>query len=169
MSSHSYFSRLLKKNLWIYFFSFLMAPIGYIIKIVITGSVSSEDYGVLSAVMSFVLMLGAYNDFGMAESLNFFLPEYLHTKDKKKITQTFSIALLTQLVSSTILATVLYFCSNILAEYYFENTLAAALLHIFILFFFLDNILRSMGMFLQAVQDTKVQKSIEFLRLLSQM
>ncbi len=164
MSTHSYFSRLLKKNLWIYFFSFLTAPLAYIGKIAMTGSVSPEDYGVFSAVISFVVMLGAYNDFGMAESLNFFLPEHLHTKEKKKITQTFSIALVTQIISSSILTLVLFFGADFLWKYYFESWLAASLLHIFILFFFLDNIFRSTSMFFQAIQDTKLQKFTDFLR-----
>ncbi len=124
MSNHHYFSGLLKKNLWIYFFSFLMAPLGYIVKIIMTGTVSQEDYGVFVAVISFVMILGAYNDFGMADSLNFFLPEHLHTKNKKKITETLSIALVTQIISSSILAIALFFGSNILAKYYFETDAA---------------------------------------------
>lgn len=109
-------------------------------------------------------MLGAYNDFGMAESLNFFLPEYLHKKEKQKITQTFSIALVTQILSSSVLAIILFFGADFLAKYYFESPLAASLLHIFILFFFLDNLFRSMSMFFQAVQDTKIQKFTDFIR-----
>jgi O-antigen/teichoic acid export membrane protein len=169
MSNHHYFSNLLKKNLWIYFFSFLIAPLAYIGKIAMTGSVSSEDYGVFSAVMSFVIMLGAYNDFGMAESLNFFLPEHIDKKEKHNITQTFSIALVTQILSSSILAIILFFGADFLARYYFEAPLAAPLLHIFILFFFLDNIFRSVSMFFQAVQDTKLQKFIDFIRNLLQI
>jgi O-antigen/teichoic acid export membrane protein len=113
-----------------------MAPLGYAIKIIITGSVSPEDYGVFVAVISFVMILGAYNDFGMTESLNFFLPEYLHKKDKKKITETLSIALVTQVISSIILAVILFYTSNILAEHYFEAELAGPLMQIFIVFFF---------------------------------
>jgi O-antigen/teichoic acid export membrane protein len=97
-----------------------MAPLGYVIKIIMTGTVSQEDYGVFVAVISFVMILGAYNDFGMAESLNFFLPEHLHKKDKKKITETLSIALVTQIISSSLLAIMLFFGSSILAKYYFE-------------------------------------------------
>lgn len=169
MSNQSYFSILLKKNLWIYFFSFLIAPLSYIGKIAITWSVSNEDYWVLAAVISFVLMLWAYNDFGMAESLNFFLPEHLHKKDTKKITQTFSIALVTQILSSSILAFMLFFWAEILAKFYFKAPLAESLLHIFILFFFLDNIFRSVSMFFQAVQDTKLQKFTDFVRNLFQI
>lgn len=74
MSDHHYFSRLLRKNIWIYFFSFLIAPTGYVVKIIISNSVSVEELGTLYAVMSLMTILGSYNDFGMTESLNYFLP-----------------------------------------------------------------------------------------------
>lgn len=145
-----------------------MAPLGYVIKIIMTGTVSQEDYGVFVAVISFVMILGAYNDFGMAESLNFFLPEHLHKKDKKKITETLSIALVTQIISSSLLAIMLFFGANILSKYYFETDSAWPLLQIFIIFFFWDNIFRSINTFFQSIQDTKLQKWTDFLRNLLQ-
>lgn len=169
MSNQHYFSHLLKKNLWIYFFSFLIAPLGYIVKIIMTRTISQEDYGIFVSVMSFVMILGAYNDFGMADSLNFFLPEHLHTKNKKKITETLSIALVTQILSSTVLAIVLFFLSDILAQHYFEAPASATLLHIFIIFFFWDNIFRSINTFFQSLQDTKLQKWTDFLRNIFQL
>ncbi len=93
----NYFSRLLRKNIWIYFFSFLVAPTSYVVKILITNSVSVEELGVLYAVTGFMGILASYNDFGMTESMNYFLPGYIHDQDKKKITQTFSIVLTTRM------------------------------------------------------------------------
>ena len=109
MSDSHYFSKLLRKNIWIYFFSFIIAPTGYIVKIIITNSVSVEELGTLYAVMSFMTILGSYNDFGMTESLNYFLPGHVHEKDTKKITSTVSIALVTQMVSTVFLTILLYF------------------------------------------------------------
>ncbi len=87
----------------------MIAPTGYIVKIVISNSVSVEELGTLDAVMSLMTILGSYNDFGMAESLNYFLPGHIHVKDTKKITNTFSIALVTNLITSTILSLLLFF------------------------------------------------------------
>jgi len=88
-----------------------MAPVSYGVKMIMTGTVSQEDYGIFVAVISFVMILGSYNDFGMADSLNYFLPEHLHKKDAKKITQTLSIALVTQILSSSCIAVILFFVS----------------------------------------------------------
>jgi len=146
-----------------------MAPVSYGVKMIMTGTVSQEDYWIFVSVISFVMILWAYNDFGMADSLNFFLPEHLQKKDKKKITQTLSIALVTQIISSSIIAVILFFVSGILADHYFKAPLAGNLLHIFIIFFFADNIFRSINTFFQSLQDTKMQKWTDFLRQLLQI
>ena len=164
-SDNHYFSRLLRKNIWIYFFSFLIAPTGYIVKIVISNSVSVEELGTLYAVMSLMTILGSYNDFGMTESLNYFLPGHIHTKDTKKITNTFSIALVTNIITSTILSLLLFFGAGWLAEHYFRIPLAGVLLQILIVQFFAQNIFMTLNTFFQSIQDTKLQKSVDFARM----
>lgn len=166
MSDKQFFSRLLRKNIWIYFFSFIIAPTGYVVKIVISNSVSVEELGLLYAVMSFMTILGSYNDFGMTESLNYFLPGYVHDKNAKKITNTVSIALATQMASTTILALCMFFGASWLNDHYFHSTgQATILLHILVLQFFADNIFRTISTFFQAIQDTRSQKSMDFLRM----
>jgi O-antigen/teichoic acid export membrane protein len=164
-SDNHYFSRLLRKNIWIYFFSFLIAPTGYIVKIVISNSVSVEELWVLYSVMSLMTILGSYNDVGMTESLNYFLPKFIHDKDAKKITNTFSIALCTQMVTSIVIAIGLYFFADFLASHYFESPQAEMILKILVLQFFADNIFRTIGTFFSAIQDTRLQKSMDFLRM----
>ncbi len=165
MSNHSYFSRLLRKNIWIYFFSFLIAPTGYIVKMFTSHSISIEELGILYGVMSFFFIIWSYNDFGMTESLNYFLPHHIHHKDAKKITNTFSIAIVTQLISSTILAIILYFSASFLAAHYFHEPIAGKIIHILTIQFFSENIFRTLNTFFQAVQDAKAQKMTDFLRM----
>lgn len=164
-SDNHYFSRLLRKNIWIYFFSFLIAPTGYIVKIVISNSVSVEELGTLYAVMSLMTILGSYNDFGMTESLNYFLPGYIHDKDKKKITSTFAMALVTNMFTSIILSLLLFFGSGWLADNYFNIPLAGTLLKILIVQFFAQNIFATLNTFFQSIQDTRLQKSVDFARM----
>lgn len=161
-SDNHYFSRLLRKNIWIYFFSFLIAPTGYIVKIVISNSVSVEELWTLYAVMSFMVILWAYNDFWMTESLNYFLPWHIHEKNKKKITSTFSIAFCTQMLTSTVLAVLIFFWSQWLARNYFDAPQAAIILNILVIQFFSENIFRTVNTFFQAVQDTFLQNRLTF-------
>lgn len=110
-------------------------------------------------------ILGSYNDVGMTESLNYFLPKHIHDRDSKKITNTFSIALFTQMTTSIILAILLYFFAGFLSEHYFESPQAKIILHILVLQFFADNVFRTISTFFSAIQDTKLQKSMDFLRM----
>lgn len=116
--------------------------------------------------MSLFFLIGSYNDFGMTESLNYFLPHHIHRKDTKKITNTFSIALVTQAMSSTVLAVLLFFSASFLATNYFHEPIAAKIIHILTIQFFAENIFRTLNTFFQAVQDVKAQKMTDFLRML---
>ncbi len=160
-----YFSRLLRKNIWIYFFSFLIAPTGYVVKIVISNSVSIEELGTLYAAMSLMTILSSYNDFGTTESLNYFLPGYIHEKDKKKITSTFSIAIITNLITSFTLSAFLFFGAHWLAQNYFNTPLAGTLLQILLIQFIAGNLFSTVSSFFQAIQDVRIQKSIDFIRM----
>jgi hypothetical protein len=90
--------------------------------------------------MSLMTILGSYNDFGMTESLNYFLPGYIHDKNKKKITSTFAIALLTNMFTSSVLCLLLFFGADWLANNYFNIPLAGTLLKILLINFFAQNI-----------------------------
>ena len=70
--AHNFF----RKSLWLYFFTFLAAPLGYFIKIIITSGLSVADVGLIYSVLSLVLLLSAYNDLGLTEALNYYLPRY---------------------------------------------------------------------------------------------
>jgi hypothetical protein len=39
--------KFIKKGFWLYLFSFIIAPIGYIIKIIISGELSVSELGIL--------------------------------------------------------------------------------------------------------------------------
>jgi hypothetical protein len=39
--------KFLKKGFWLYLFSFIIAPIGYVIKIVISGELTVSEVGIL--------------------------------------------------------------------------------------------------------------------------
>lgn len=148
-------------------FSFLIAPTGYIVKIIVSGNVSIEELGILYGIISFVTILAAYNDFGMTESMNYFLPEFLHKKEKKKATQLLYSALSIQMITSLILGIILFFVAPWLAEHYFHSPAAENLLKIFILFFFWENLFKTITTFFQAAQNPKLQKWAEFVRMIT--
>ena len=43
--------KFVKKGSWIFFFTFLVAPIGYFIRIILTGDLSVEEIGILYGII----------------------------------------------------------------------------------------------------------------------
>lgn len=69
--------KFVKRGSWLYFFAFLTGPIGYGIKIIISHDLSVSDVGMLYGILSFILLVGSFNDLGMVESLNHFIPKFI--------------------------------------------------------------------------------------------
>ena len=138
-------------------------------KIILSGELSVDELGVLYGVISFVTIIAAFNDCGCTESLNYFLPKHLEKQDTKATTQYLLYALTMQMGTSILIGVLLFFGADYLAIHYFESEMAAQVLRIFILFFFGDNLFKTINTFFHAAQDTKLQKGGEFVRMLTLM
>ena len=67
--------KLIKKWFWLYFFVSDRTT-GYIIKVIISNTVSIADVGVLYSIIWLITIINVYNDLGLTESLQYF---YLDT------------------------------------------------------------------------------------------
>jgi len=56
--------KLVKKGFWLYLFSYLIAPAGYLVRLLISNSpeVSVSDVGILYTIIGLVNFLNVYND-----------------------------------------------------------------------------------------------------------
>lgn len=164
MTSATFFSGLAKKNFWLYLFSFGIAPTGYIIKVILSHEISVEEIGALYAVISLVTILSSYNDFGMTESLNFFVPGFLEKKEYSKVNQGVVSALLMQMGTSVLIGCGLWLGAEWLSENYFQSQYTYDLLRVFTFFFFADNFFNTLSVFYQSAHDTFRQKLVEMVR-----
>ncbi len=168
-SSETLSEKFVKKGFWLYFFSFIWAPIWYILKIIFSYNLSIEELWVLYWVISLVGLFIVYHDLGLTESLNFFLPKYIVKKDWKSVKSLMSYALIGQISTSIIIFSVLYFGSDFIATHYFHTPIAKPVLQIFSFFFLGMNAFQMTNTFFWAVQNTKSQKGTEFLRMISSL
>ncbi len=158
--------KFLKKWFWLYFFSFVIAPTGYIIKIIVSGEVSVSELWVLYWILSLVSLLAGFNDFWMTESLNYFIPKYIEKDKYDKVKSLIAYSFLTQLVTGIIIAFILFFGAEFLASSYFKSDVASDIVKIFALYFLWVNIFQVFNNFFLAVQNTFYNKLTEFLRML---
>jgi energy-converting hydrogenase Eha subunit C len=62
LSSNTIANKLVKQSSIAYIFMLLVAPIGYIIRVVASNSLSVEEIGIFYSVVGLIMLLSAYND-----------------------------------------------------------------------------------------------------------
>jgi len=161
----SLWERFLRKGFWLYLFSFIIAPMGYIVKIIISGELTVSEVGILYGVISLIVLLSSFNDLWMTESLKHFIPQFVTEKRYDKVKSILCYSLIAQVVSSTIITFFFFFWADIIANSYFKTPEAVNIIKIFSLYFIWINIFQVIGSFFIAIQNTFLNKIIEFFRM----
>lgn len=55
--------KFITKGAWLYLFVFLTAPLGYVIRIILTGDLNPSEIGIIYGTISLLSLLGTYTDF----------------------------------------------------------------------------------------------------------
>ena len=156
--------KLLKKWFWLYLFSFIIAPIWYIIKIIISGELTVSEVGILYWIISLIVMISAYNDLWMNESINHFVPKFVTEKRYDKVKTILAYAFIAQMGTGVTIAAGFFFWADWLALNYFKSESAIIALKIFAFFFLWINIIQVLSMFFISIQNTFAQKITELIR-----
>ncbi len=158
--------KFVKRGVWLYLFSFIIGPLGYVIKIILSNDLSVSEIGLMYGVLSFVLLLGSFNDFWMIESLNFFIPKTLASKEYGKAKAYILFAAGIMILSSLIVAGTVVALSDFLMEHYFHSNESVFLLKTFAIFLILSNIFHFNTTVFNIYQDTKLSRWSEAIRLI---
>lgn len=165
LPDESILTKLRTKGFWLYFFTFIVAPVSYWIKIIVSKSMSVEDLGLIYSLLWFIWIISVYNDLWLTDALQYYLPKYILKKDylraKGLMVFTFSM----QALSGLLIGWGLYFSSNWLAIRYFDSPDAGYLLKFFWLYFLVVNFFQVLQSFFFAIQRVSTEKLIEFCRM----
>ena len=161
--------KLIKKGFWLYLFSYLIAPGGYLIRLLISNSseISVADVGILYSIISLISFLNVYNDLGLTESLQYFLPKFWIKKEYNNIKTTIYLSFLVQFWTAILIALGLWFGSDWLAANYFHNPVSADILKYFCLYFLWINLFQTFQSIFIAFQKTFDYQLVEFIRMRS--
>lgn len=157
--------KFIKKGFWLYLFSFIIGPIWYIVKIIISWELSVGEVWILYWVISLITLVSAYNDLWLTDSLNFFVPKYITEKRYDKVKTILTYALIAQMTTGISIALFFFFWADYLANNYFDSIEAKNVLKIFAFFFLGINIFQIISTFFMVVQNTFYNKIIEFTRM----
>jgi len=159
--------KFLKKGFWLYLFSFIIAPIWYIIKIIISGELTVSEVWILYWVVSLIILLSAYNDMWLTDSMNYFVPKFITDKRYDKVKSIITYALITQITTWIIIASFFMFWADYIAINYFKTESASYILKVFSFFFLWINLFQIISTFFLVVQNTFYHKIVELIRILS--
>lgn len=159
--------KLIKKGFWLYLFAYLVAPAGYIVKVFVSNSVSVADVWVLYTIVSLIWLLNVYNDLGLTESLQYFLPRYRVNKQYNYIKTSIYISLAAQIFTAIIIAIFLWLGAPWLAEHYFHSESAIIILKYFCFYFLGINLFQVMQSIFVAFQNTFDFQFVDFVRMRS--
>lgn len=157
--------KLLRKWFWTYVLSLLVAPTWYFIRIIVSNDIPVHDVGLIYSIISFVLLISIYNDLGLSESLQYYLPKYRIERAYSKYKTLLFTTLLFQFLSGICIGAALRFGADRLALHYFHSPHAVDVLHIFVIYFFAINIFQLLSSIYVAFQDIIREKIIDCVRM----
>lgn len=158
--------KFIKKWTWLYIFSFIISPIWYIIKIILSWELSVDEIWIIYWILSLMMILSSFNDLWMSESFNKFIPEFIVKKRYDKVKSILFFATLTQVITWWIIFLIFYFWAEFLSTNYFNNSKSENIIKLFAFFFLWITFFHVISVFFQSVQNTFLQKLIELFRMI---
>ena len=161
--------KLIKKGFWLYLFSYLVAPAGYLVRLLISNSpeVSVEEVWILYSIISLVSFLNVYNDLGLTESLQYFLPKFWIRKEYNHIKTSIWLSLGAQMLTSLFIVWGLLLGNERLANNYFHSEQAETILQYFCIYFLGINLFQTLQSIFIAFQKTFDYQVIDFVKMRS--
>lgn len=158
--------KFIKKWFWLYFFSFIAAPLWYIVKIIISFDLNVDEIWLIYWVMSLMILLSSFNDLWMAESLNKFIPDFITKKRYDKVKSILLYSIIAQAITWWIIFILFYYWSEFLSIHYFHDIRSEKIVKIFAFYFLWTTFFHVIYVFFQAIQNTFLQKIIELIRMI---
>lgn len=159
--------KLLRNGFRLYFFSALIAPTGYIIKIISSHSLSVAELWLFYSILGIITLISNYSDLGLTEALQYYLPHYFLDKEYNKVKSILFMTCIVQVVSWISMAFILFLITPWLVSNYFHSSEAIMLLYLFCFYFILNNIFSLLQSVFLSTQKIKISQGIDTIRMRS--
>ncbi len=142
----------IKNTFWIYLITFLIAPMQYVIRMMIAKELPLEQVGIFYSLMWLTGIIAIYNDLWFREAIGYFYPQYLAKKDHNKAKTILVVTLILQIISSLLFAVILYRASDWIALHYLKDSSGSFAIQVFgayLLFYIIYNFIDGIFMIFQ--------------------
>ncbi len=118
---------------------FFIVPLGFLIRILYSRTISLEEFGIIYALISFFGLIHIFTNLGLANSLMYFIPKYNIKKNFEDIKNLFYYNFIVQFISTIIISSLIYLFAEFLAINYFKSIEIIIYIKIFIIYFIFLN------------------------------
>lgn len=160
----SYVQKAVRGTGIVFLLSVLSSLVAYITKIVLARELGPADYGLFSAVLTLVMFFLFFRDLGLRQALVKYIAEFNVGKQVGKIKSAIGVVFLLQVVSSVILAGILFFVADYLALSYFADARAALALKVLVVYVFLSVLFLTVKAVFQGYQRMFAWGSVELMK-----
>ena len=146
--------KLISKWFRAYLFVIFTAPLGYLIRLVASNTLSVSDIWIFYWVLSLITLLYSYNDLWLTEALQYFLPKYRLEGNKWQIKNTIWLSFFMQMITWIMIFCLLFFNAEWLAINHFHEIAAINVIKIMSFYFLWYNLIQVSNSIFVAFQDT---------------
>ena len=146
--------KLISKWFRAYVFVVFTAPLWYLIRLLASNTLSVADVWIFYWVLSLITLLYSYNDLGLTESMQYFLPKYWLEGKKWQIKNTIWLSFFMQMITWIIIFCLLFFNAEWLAIHHFHEIAATNVIKVMSLYFLWYNLVQVCNSIFVAFQDT---------------
>ena len=146
--------KLVSKWFRAYVFAVFTAPLGYLLRLLASNTLSVADVWIFYWALSLMALLYSYNDLWLTESMQYFLPKYRLEGKKWQIKNTIWLSFFMQMITWVIIFCLLFFNAERLAIHHFHTIEATNVIKIMSFYFLWTNLIQVCSTIFSAFQDT---------------
>jgi O-antigen/teichoic acid export membrane protein len=160
----SYTRHFLRSSAVILLLNVLGGIIGYITRVFYGRILTVEQFGMLYAILNFVIFIVAFKNFGLGESLSKFIPEFKVKKKIKDIYKMINFTFAVQMGIITVLFSIIFLFSEFFAVHYFHTIEATGVLRLVLIGFWFNCIVDVFSSAFMGNQNMATYASIQFIK-----
>lgn len=159
--------KLITKGSLVYIFAFLIAPTWYVVRVLLSNTLNVAEVWVFYSILWLITILSAYNDLGLTEALQYFLPKYWLEKKYDYYKTIWIVTFFMQLISWILIGWWLRLGAHRLSSNYFHTPETSSIIKLFSVYFIAINFFQALWSVYIAFQDVLYEKIVEMARMYS--
>ena len=146
--------KLISKWFWVYIFMVFTAPLGYLLRLLASNTLSVADVWIFYWVLSMITLLYTYNDLGLTGSMGYYLPQYWLEGKKWQIKNLIGLSFFMQMATWILIFCLLFFNAEWIAIHHIHTIEATNVIKIMSLYFLWYNLVQVCNAIFGAFQDS---------------